>query len=68
MQQPRKRLKFEYILTVVLAHISIASLNDYGASKAAKIVARHKIVSIRAEGYVSQQSPTPEKLKGKFFP
>ena len=26
------------------------------------------MVFIRAEGYVSQQSPTPEKPKGEFFP
>jgi len=72
VQQPRKRLKFENILTVVLllflAHTSIASLTDDSTSKAAKIVARHKIVSVRAEGYVSQQSSTPEKPKGEFFP
>jgi len=72
MQRPHKKLKFENILTVVpllfLAHTSIASLTDDSASKAAKIVVRHKIVSIRAEGYVSQQSPTPEKPDGEFFP
>jgi len=42
-------------------------LTDDSASKAAKIIARHRIVSVRAEGYVSQQSSTPEKLKGEFF-
>jgi len=72
MQQLRKRLKFENVLTVApllfLAHTSISSLTDNSASKAAKIVVRHKIVSVRAEGYVSQQSSTPEKLKGEFFP
>jgi len=51
-----------------LAHTSIASLTDDSTSKAAKIVVRHKIVSVRGEGYVSQQSSTPEKLKGEFFP
>ena len=60
------------ILTVVpllfLACTRIASLTDYSASKVAKTVLRHKIVSKRAEGYVSQQSSTPEKPKGKFFP
>jgi len=72
VQQPRKRLKFENFLTVVpllfLAHISIASLTDDSANKAAKIIVRHKIVSVRDEGYVSQQSSTPEKPKGEFFP
>jgi len=57
VQQPCKRLKFENVLTVVpllfLAYASIASLTDDSASKAAKIVVRHKMVSIRAEGYVS---------------
>jgi len=71
MQRPHKRLKFENILTVVpllfLAHTSIASLTNNSTSKAAKIVVRHKIVSVRAEGYVSQQSSTPEKPKGEFF-
>jgi len=42
-------------------------IND-SASKAAKIVVRHKIVSVRAKGYVSLQSSTPEKPKGEFFP
>ena len=46
VQQPRKRLKFENVLTVVpllfLAHTSIASLTDDSASKAAKISVRHK--------------------------
>ena len=72
MQQPRKRLKFENVLTVVpllfLARTRIASLTNYSASKVAKIVLRHKIVSVRAEGYVSQQLSTPEKPKGKLFP
>jgi len=71
VQRPRTRLKFENVLTVVpllfLAHTIIASLTDDSASKAAKIVVRHKIVSIRAEGCVSQQSSTPEKSKGEFF-
>jgi len=71
VQQPR-RLKFENVLTVVpllfLARTRIASLTDYNASKVANIVVRHKIVSVRAEGYVSQQSSTPEKPKGMFFP
>ena len=34
----------------------------------AKIIVRHEIVSVRAKGYVSQQSSTQEKLKRKFFP
>ena len=71
MQRPRKRLKFENILTVVwllfLACTRIASLTDYSTSKVARIVVRHKVVFVRAEGYVSQQSSTPEKPKGKFF-
>ena len=71
MQLPRKRLKFENILTVVwllfLACTRIASLTDYSTSKVARIVVRHKVVFVRAEGYVSQQSSTPEKPKGKFF-
>jgi len=46
----------------------IASLTNYSTSKVAKIIVRHKIVSVRAKGYVSQQSSTPEKPKGKFFP
>jgi len=70
-QRPCKRLKFENTLTLVpllfLARTHIASLTDYGASKVAKIVVSHKIVSVRAEGYVSQQTSKPEKLKGKFF-
>jgi len=70
-QRPLKRLKFENVLTVVpllfLACTSIASLTDDSASKAAKIIARLKIVSVRAEGYVSQWSSTPEKSKGEFF-
>jgi len=52
---------------VVLLLTHIASLTDYSDSKVAKIVVRHKIVSIRVEGYASQQSSTPEKLMGKFF-
>ena len=40
----------------------------YNTSKVAKIILRHKIVSLRAKGYVSQQSSTLEKPKGKFFP
>ena len=58
------------VLTVVpllfLASTRIASLTDYSASKVAKIVLRHKTVFARAKGYVSQQSSTPEKPKGKF--
>ena len=72
VQRSRKRLKFENVLTVVpllfLACTRIASLTDYSASKVAKIVVRHKIVSVSVEGYVSQKSSTPEKPKGKFFP
>jgi len=71
MQRPCKRLKFENILTVVLllflARTSISSLTDDSASKVAKIIVRHKIVFVRAEGYVSQWSSTPEKPKGEFF-
>ena len=67
-----QRLKFENVLMVVpllfLACTSIASLTDDSTSKAVKIVVRHKIVSIRTEGYVSQQSLTPEKPLGEFFP
>jgi len=65
-------LKFENVLTVVpllfLACTSIASLTDDRSSKAAKIVVRHKIVSVRANGDVSQHSSIPEKPKGEFFP
>ena len=50
VQQPCKRLKFENILTVVpllfLALTRIASLTDYNISKVAKIIVRHKIVSL----------------------
>jgi len=50
VQRPRKRLKFENVLTVVpllfLARTIIASLTDDSTSKAAKIVVRHKIVSV----------------------
>ena len=67
VQRPHKRLKFENVLMVVSLLTHIASLTDYSDSKVAKIVVRHKIVSVRAEGYASQQSSTPEKLKGKFF-
>ena len=57
-----------YIVPLLfLARTSIASLTENSTSKAAKIVVRHKIVSVRAEWYVSQQSSTPEKPKGKFF-
>jgi len=70
VQQPHKRLKFENILTVVpllfSAYTCIASLTDY--SKVAKIVGRHKIETVSAKGYVSQQSSTPEKPKEKFLP
>jgi len=70
--QPRKRLKFKNFLKVVplllLAHTSIASLTNDSTNKAAKVVVRHKIVFVRAEGYVSQQASTPEKPKGKVFP
>jgi len=38
---------------------AIASLTDYSASKVVKIAVRHKIVSVRAKGYASQQSSTP---------
>ena len=52
-----QKIKFENILKVVLllflAHTSIASLTNDSTSKAAKIAVRHKIVSVRAEGYVS---------------
>ena len=71
VQRRHKRLKFENVLTVVpllfLAHTSIASLTDDSASKAAKIVVRHKIISVRAEGYVSQQSSTPESWRESSF-
>ena len=71
VQRPRKRLKFENVLTVVLllflVRTSIVSLTDDSASKAAKIVVRHKIVSVRAEGYVSQQSSTPESQRESIF-
>jgi len=50
-----------------LTHTSIASLTDDSASKAAEIIVRDKIVSVRAEGYVSQRSSTPDKPKGEFF-
>ena len=57
VQRRHKRLKFENVLTLVLllflAHTSIASLTNDSTSKAAKIAVRHKIVSVRAEGYVS---------------
>jgi len=32
-----------------------------------KIIVRHEIVSVRAKEYVSHQSSTLEKPKGKFF-
>jgi len=71
MQRSHKRLKFENVLMVVpllfLARTSIALLTYDSASKAAKIVVRHKIVSIRAEGYVSQQSSTPESRRESSF-
>jgi len=71
VQRPRKRLKFENVLTVVpllfLAHTSIVSLTDDSASKVAEIIVRHKIVSVRAEGYVSQQSSTPESQRESIF-
>ena len=51
-------------LFLALAHI--ASLTNYSDRKVAKIVVRHKIMSVRAEGYVSQQLSTPENPKGKF--
>ena len=50
-----------------LACTCIASLTDYSNRKVAKIVVRHTIVSVRAKGYVSQQSSPPEKTKGKLF-
>ena len=61
VQQPRKRLKFENVPTLLLlVRTRIASLTDYRSLEDTK--------SINAEGYVSQQSSTPEKLKEKFFP
>jgi len=72
VQRPRKRLKFKNVLKVVpllfLAHTSIASLTNDSTNKVAKVVVRHKIVFVRAEGYVSRQASTPEKPKGKVFP
>jgi len=73
MQPPHKRLKFGNILTVVpllfLAHTRIASLTNYSASKVATIVVRHKIVSVRAKGYVSQQSWTQKiRRESSFHP
>ena len=69
VQRPHKRLKFENVLMVVLllllARTSIASLTDDSASKVAKIVVRHKIVSLRAEGYVSQRSSTQVKSRSE---
>ena len=78
MQRPCKRLKlysWKYShcrpITIFSTHtycfIFIDQLQPY-TSKVAKIVVRHKIVSLRVEGYVSQQSSTPEKPKGKLFP
>jgi len=71
VQRPRKRINFENVLTVVpllfLSHTSTALLTDDSASKAAKIVLRHKIVSVRAERHVSQQLSTPEKPKESSF-
>jgi len=64
-----QRLKFENVLTVVplpyLARTSIASLTANSAGKAAKIVVRHKIASVRSKGCVSQQSST--KAEGKVL-
>jgi len=48
------------VLLLFLALPRIASLTNYKDRKVGKIVARHKIVSVRAEGYASQQSSTPE--------
>jgi len=71
MQEPRKRIKSENILTdslvTILAHTCIASLTDYSNRKVAKIIVRCTRVPVRAKGYVSQQSSPPEKMKGKFF-
>ena len=59
------------VLTVVPLLFELAQvllhLPDDSASKAAKTVVRQKIVSVSAEGYVSQQSSTPEKPKGRFL-
>ena len=53
MQCPHKRLKFGNVLTVVsllfLACTCIASLTTYSDRKVAKIVVRHKIVSVWAK-------------------
>jgi len=42
-------------------------LTDDSTSKAAKIIVRHKIVSVRPEGYVSQHSSTPESRRESSF-
>ena len=58
------------LIAIFSSHIrcaNIASLTDDSTSKAAKIVVRHKIVSVRAEGYVSQQSSTPESRRESSF-
>ena len=66
-----QRLKFGNILKVVpllfLSHTRIASLTNYSSSKMAKIVVGHKIVSVRAEGYVSQQSSTQKTWRESPF-
>jgi len=49
VQRPRENV-LTVVLLLFLAHTCIASLTDYSTSKVAKIVVRHKIVSIRAEG------------------
>ena len=50
------------LLLLTLTDTRIASLTD--CSKVAKIAGRHKIVSVSARGYASQQSSNTEKPKG----
>ena len=40
-------------LITILACMRIASLTDYSTSKVAKLIVRHKIVSVKAQGCIS---------------
>jgi len=59
-------------LSHVISYVTIFSMHTYCFtdrlySKVTKTASRHKIASISAEGYISQQSSIPEEPKRTFF-
>ena len=72
MQQPHKRLKFENeIPTVVsllyLACTRIVLFTDYSDSKAAKIIVRHKTMSVRAKCTFPSSHQLQKSRRESFF-